>query len=178
MDLTARVQGLDDVVDEWWEQWRGHPVLDRLYFAATNAGEFSLVWNAAGAARALAGRWSWGQAARFSALIGAESLLVNQGIKRLFRRTRPASASDNPTDHHLRQPITSSFPSGHSSAAFCAVAMLRSSSPAPVALRCVAAVVSTSRIHVRLHHASDVAGGIVTGMVLGRIFRRVLRGHS
>ena len=50
-----------------------------------------------------------------SCLLGVESLIVNQGLKRLFRRQRP-------TEHGaegltVRKPQTSSFPSGHASAA-------------------------------------------------------------
>jgi len=36
------------------------------------------------------------------------------------------------------------------------------------------AVVATSRIHVRIHHASDVAGGIVIGAALGALARRIV----
>ena len=47
----------------------------------------------------------------FSALIGLESLVLNQGIKRLFRRPRPTEAGD--PRYPVRRPSTSSFPSGH-----------------------------------------------------------------
>ncbi len=58
----------------------------------------------------------------FAALVGAESLVVNQGIKRLFRRTRPTEAGDD--RFPVRRPTTSSFPSGHaSSAAFAATVL-------------------------------------------------------
>ncbi|MFT5201275.1 MAG: membrane-associated phospholipid phosphatase, partial [Candidatus Aldehydirespiratoraceae bacterium] len=43
-----------------------------------------------------------------------------------------------------------------------------------VAWYALAGVVATSRIHVRIHHASDVAGGLAVGVVLGAIARRVL----
>ena len=36
----------------------------------------------------------------------------------------------------------------------------------------VALVVATSRIHVRIHHASDVVGGLVVGTALGIGLRR------
>ncbi len=166
------IQDVDDAVDAWWEQWRGHPVLDRVFFAATNAGEFSVLWHGLGVARAASGRWDWRTAVRFSAAIGLESLVVNQGVKRLFGRVRPSTAADNESALHLRQPITSSFPSGHASAAFCAATLLAPTSRLPFAVRGLAAIVATSRIHVRLHHASDVAGGAVTGALLGRAFRR------
>jgi undecaprenyl-diphosphatase len=55
-------------------------------------------------------------------LIGAESLVVNQGVKRLFKRTRPTT--DGEDGLKVRRPMTSSFPSGHSSAAAFAATML------------------------------------------------------
>lgn len=175
MSRADQVQQIDDIVDAWWERLRGHPLLDRVYFAATNAGEFSAVWHSIGVLRAIRGRWTWSDAARFSAIMGLESLIVNQGVKRLFGRVRPSTAADNTSDLHLRQPVTSSFPSGHSSAAFCAAILLAPASRAPTAVRVVAGLVSTSRIHVRLHHASDVAAGAVTGVALGRIAARLVR---
>ena len=169
-----RVQAVDNRIDEWWNRWRGNAVLDKVFFAATNVGEFSVIWHAWGVQRAIRCRWTWGEAARFSAVIGLESLLVNQGIKRLFGRVRPSTAAENTTELHLRQPVTSSFPSGHASAATVAAVLLTPASSAPWAVRLAAAAVSGSRVHVRLHHASDVAGGVATGLVLGRVARAVL----
>ena len=40
-------------------------------------------------------------------------------------------------------------------------------------LRSVGGIVATSRIHVQIHHASDVAGGIVVGALLGTAIRRL-----
>jgi membrane-associated phospholipid phosphatase len=168
------ISNLDLAIDRWWERWRGNRHIDRVFFTATNAAEFSLVWHGIGITRALTGRWSWSQAARFSAVMGVESLIVNQGLKRLFRRVRPATAAENSSSHHLRQPITSSFPSGHSSAAVCAAVVLAGPSRARWPIRVVAGLVAISRVHVRLHHPSDVAGGALVGMVLGRLARRCL----
>jgi undecaprenyl-diphosphatase len=38
----------------------------------------------------------------------------------------------------------------------------------------LAVVVALSRIHVRIHHASDVAAGAALGAVLGEIARRLM----
>jgi undecaprenyl-diphosphatase len=37
----------------------------------------------------------------------------------------------------------------------------------------VAAVVAVSRIHVRIHHASDIAGGLATGAALGALVKKL-----
>ena len=106
-----------------------------------------------------------------STALGVESALVNGPVKSMFRRSRPVQ--DVPRPHHLRQPKTSSFPSGHASAAMVAAALL-SRHTGGAAWYAVGAVVATSRIHVRIHHASDVAGGVVIGVALGAIARRVV----
>ena len=172
--FTSRIDQLDNQVDEWWERWRGIPMVDRLFFGASNLGDFSLIWHIVGGLRALPPGRKPGSAIRFSTLLGIESLLVNQGIKRLFVRNRPGSADENTTKHQLREPGTSSFPSGHASAAFCASTVLANRSKFGSMLHLVAAVVSCSRIHVRLHHASDVAAGACLGFLLGKTIGRIV----
>ena len=74
----------------------------------------------------------------------------------------------------VRKPKTSSFPSGHTLAAFCAATVL--SRPGDrsgnALLYGAAGLIGVSRIHLRAHHASDVAGGVVLGTVLGLVVRR------
>ena len=101
--------------------------------------------------------------------IGAESAFVNLGIKSLFGRVRPPYANIGPL--RLRRPRTSSFPSGHASAAFCAAALLSDQDPLRPLYYAAAVVVSASRIYVRIHHASDVVVGAVVGAVTGRVIR-------
>lgn len=172
---AAKVARFDDTVDRWWEALRGKATIDRVMYGASNVGEFSQLWHVIGAARALSPRRNISDAFRFSALMALESLIVNQGIKRLFARRRPGTAAQNPTQHPLRQPITSSFPSGHASAAFCAAAVLSRGSRLGPLYRVAAAIVAVSRIHVRLHHASDVIAGAAIGEIFGRIAARLMR---
>jgi undecaprenyl-diphosphatase len=96
---------------------------------------------------------------------------VNQGVKRLFRRTRPTTAGD--ARLQVRQPSTSSFPSGHASAAAFAAATLiawdgRRWAPLWISL---AAIVGVSRAYVKVHHPSDVVGGAVIGLALAVVLR-------
>lgn len=176
--LSAAAQQIarfDRAVDRWWEFLRGHKLMDRVMYGASDVGEFSQIWHVLGAIRALGPRRDAADALRFSALMALESLVVNQGVKRLFARRRPGTAAENPTRHRLRQPITSSFPSGHASAAFCAAAVLSRGSRLGPIYRLAAAIVAVSRIHVRLHHASDVIAGAAVGEVIGRLASRLMR---
>jgi undecaprenyl-diphosphatase len=163
------VARFDQAVDGYFEaHLRGRPSVDLIMYAASAAGEHSLIWlGLAGLQGWRSGR-SWKPLARVGAALAAESALVNGGVKSAFRRPRPERPEASPLP--LRTPRTSSFPSGHASAAFFAAALLRDS-PAWPLYYSLAAVVAASRIHVRTHHASDVVAGAALGAVLGELAR-------
>jgi undecaprenyl-diphosphatase len=73
--------------------------------------------------------------------------------------------------------MTSSFPSGHASAAFCAATLMSDgrSRTSRLAWYSLAAFVASSRVHVKIHHASDVIGGATVGLVAGQIAKRLWR---
>lgn len=168
------VDVFDQRVDELLEQIRGNPIADRIFTTASHAGEFSLIWHLVGIGRGLVkGRLD--QTIVLAALIGAESLIVNQGVKRLFKRDRPTTSGDDRLT--VRAPVTSSFPSGHASAAAFAATMLTAWDGRRLGSLwfTLAGVVALSRAYVRIHHASDVVGGVIVGRILGLIGRRIAR---
>ena len=75
----------------------------------------------------------------------------------------------------MRRPITSSFPSGHATAAFTAATLLSTNARNRPVWFAIAGVVAGSRVYVRMHHASDVIAGAAFGLVLGQVLRRALR---
>ena len=171
----TRVGRFDQWADDRLETLRGKRVADSLFTAASHLGDFSVIWHIVGVCRGVTSSRRARQAVTLSLVLGVESLLVNQGVKRLFRRTRPTISGDD--RFQVRKPSTSSFPSGHATSAFVAATMLtkwggKRSAPIWFAM---AAVVATSRVYVRIHHASDVVGGAVVGLGLGAIAKRVLR---
>ena len=166
---SPAVARFDAVVDRAFDTIRGNPAIDRVFYTASELGDFSLLWHLLGMATALRtppGPWG---AIRLSSALGVESVLVNGVLKSAFRRDRPDHDGERP--HNLRQPRSSSFPSGHASSAMLAAALLGEGSPAKPAYYALAGVVAASRIHVRIHHASDVFGGIAVGIALGAIAR-------
>ena len=172
--LGPAVERFDQAADELLERVRGNPLADRVFTTASHVAEFSLVWHAISLTRGVVRR----EPRRVVALavgIGLESVLVNQGIKRLFNRTRPTSSGDDRLQ--VRAPVTSSFPSGHASAAaFASTVMSDRDGPAlSTTWYGAGAIVAISRAYVRIHHASDVVGGLVVGRLLGLIGRRALR---
>ena len=160
------VSQIDAAVDAAFDRIRS-PALDRVMYPLSSAADHSLLWHIAGAARALArGDLEW--AARFSIAMGVESALTNGAIKSLFKRIRPVDYDEIDFRAGLRRPITSSFPSGHATAAFCAAQLLGGGPAWYVA----ATAVASTRVYVRLHHASDVVAGAALGFALGAALRR------
>ena len=169
------VAALDDAFDRMLDRVRGNRIADRVMYTASAVGDWSIVWHVIGAARLAADPSRRGESVRLSTVLAAESLIINQGVKRLFRRVRPAGDPDRAHPHTLRLPSTSSFPSGHASAAFCAATLLaETSSPAAAGLWfAVATVVALSRPYVRMHHVSDTVAGAAIGVAFGQLARRL-----
>lgn len=164
------LKAFDDAGERAFDRIRGREAYDRLFYGASAVGDFSLIWQLASVARALRGGER--EAIRLSASLLAESALINLGVKSLFRRKRPAWEQHRPRG--LRKPQSSSFPSGHATSGFLAASLLSAGRPRSKPFwYSVAAIVAGSRVHVRIHHLSDVAAGAVIGVGLGRIVRKI-----
>ena len=167
MTTGSAVDRLDSAADRLLEPLRTLRATSFVFATASTVGDFSIIWHVIGLLRAIGSLDRFREALFLSCALGAESLIVNQGIKRLFRRERPTTSGDERFD--IRTPSTSSFPSGHASSATCAAFLLVHFTGMPVGTFFVvlAAVVALSRVVVRIHHLSDIFGGIVVGAVLG-----------
>ena len=158
---------VDRAVDKALEPVRQLRLSARVFTLASHVGDFSVVWHVTGFLYAVGSVDRLQQALALSVALGIESLVVNQGVKRLFKRDRPTWNGDDRT--RVRKPRTSSFPSGHASSATFAAILLTSFTGWPLAtLWCfIAIVVATSRVVVRIHHFTDVVGGVIVGGLLG-----------
>ena len=163
------MSAFDSAADRILEPLRDNKASVALFGFASTVGDFSIVWHAVGLLRSIGSSERFQHALALSIALGIESLIVNQGIKRLFRRERPTTSGDDRFE--VRTPSTSSFPSGHASSATFAAIILTSFTGFPlVILWCsIALIVALSRVVVRIHHLSDIVGGIVTGAILGGI---------
>jgi len=165
--FVARVDRLDERLDGWFEPLRNSRWLVYLFNTASAVGDFGAFWHFVGIVGALTGALSWTQTVVLALLIGAESLFLNQGVKRVFRRQRPTPAGDD--RFTVRRPLTSSFPSGHASSAFFAAVVLSGWFDLGWTATCFvcALVIAVSRVVVRIHHVSDIVVGSFVGALLG-----------
>ena len=163
----------DEAVDRKVDGLRGRPALDKVMYGASELGDWSLIWHTVGVAQALLPGRDPMSAVRLSAILGAESLLVNGAIKSVFRRRRPVWEVERPRPHRVRTPHSSSFPSGHASSAFTAAGVLSQGDPLWPVYYGLAIVVSSSRVYVKVHHASDVIAGAALGIALAGVARRL-----
>jgi len=163
--ISQRANAFDDRVDRAYQPLRNVAGLNAVMLAASTLGDWSLIWHITSAARGVLTS-EFRQIILLSCLLGFESLIVNQGIERLFRRQRPTERGAEGLT--VRKPRTSSFPSGHASAAaFSAVLLSAMTGGWWIALWvALATAVALSRFHVRIHHATDVLAGAVVGAAL------------
>ena len=173
--LGETIARFDRWADEQLERLRGNRVADVVFTSASALGDFSLIWHLVNVTRGLTGGRRAEQVPVLALALGVESLVVNQGLKRIVGRPRPTLEGD--PRYPVRRPMTSSFPSGHASAAAFSAVLLtawdgRRAAPLWWGL---ASVVGLSRAYVRIHHASDVVAGMAIGTVLGLAARRIVR---
>lgn len=141
-------------------------------YALSQAANHSLMWHSINLVDALTGdRTRRRRAIRRSAIIATEQALVNGPVKLIASRDRPLALEHHP--HELRVPRTSSFPSGHASAGTCAATLLTRDLGAGPLWFTLAAAVAWSRVHVGVHHASDVVAGVVLGRTMADVGGRV-----
>ena len=163
--MRHRRQGLDSRLMRRSFGMRS-PALDRPLVAITQAANYSRLWLLIAAALTVFGGSRGRKAAgRGLVAITIAAAVANGPAKLLVRRRRPSSRSQ-PT--LIRMPRSTSFPSGHSAAAFAfatgACAELPMLAPVLVPL---AGVVAYSRVHTGVHYPSDVAAGMAIGIGSG-----------
>ena len=161
---------IDEAVDAAFEPLRGNPQADRAAAVLSNLADYGLIWVVLAGLKARRRGPDRRRAVVALAAAGFSSLIVSRVVKDAIARERP--------DEHLvatvRTPSSSSFPSGHTLAAFCTAFVLADTDAQTVANVGFAAAVAASRVHLRAHHPTDVIGGAAIGSVLGLGLRPVV----
>lgn len=147
------------------------PRLDRSLVTLTTAANHSVLWFLIAAALHRFGGGRGRAAGRSGVLaIMLASSVTNGPVKLAFRRRRPSSRRFAPL---IPVPRSTSFPSGHSSAAFAFATAASVEMPALTpALMPLAGAIAYSRVHTGVHYPTDVAAGAALGIAAGAIATR------
>ena len=168
--MTSKTSNIDEAVEAAFEPLRGNPQADRAAAVLSNLADYGLIWVVLAGLKARRRGPDRRRAVVALAAAGFSSLIVSRVVKDAIARERP--------DEHLvmtvRTPSSSSFPSGHTLAAFCTAFVLADTDAQTVANVGFAAAVAASRVHLRAHHPTDVIGGAAIGSVLGLGLRPVV----
>ncbi|TCP55747.1 undecaprenyl-diphosphatase [Tumebacillus sp. BK434] len=161
--MTVWVRSGDRATFFWVNGWR-NGVAGRVMPLVTHLG--GAVWSVGlSLALLLSGEGLWRETGVHLAL----SLLCSHAVvavcKKVLPRPRPYRVLENVrTGRHLLQ--DASFPSGHSTAAFCTAAVLSGALPAFAGVWYgLAALVALSRVYLGLHYPSDILTGAGLGLV-------------
>ena len=132
----------------------------------SKAGENAYVWFAIGVVGAVVDadrRWQW----VVMALSGPLAIVINFGIKLIFRRPRPQLDGLPPLGG---APSSLSFPSAHATASFTAATVATRISPdlAPV-LYGLATLMALTRPYLGMHYPSVVLAGAGLGLGFGLV---------
>ncbi len=169
--IKSAVNVFDDTVDRAFDPLRGNPRADWIFYAASETADYSRAWHLISAAMAIVSPSRRADSLRLAVMLGIESVLVNGVIKEIVDRERPPQLEDRA--YEVRRPRTKSFPSGHASSATMTAALLSEAVPRLKPVWWVlAATVSASRIHNRMHHGSDVAAGAAFGTLFAVAARK------
>lgn len=150
---------------------------DRALSRLSTAANYSRLSISAAAALAI----GCGPAGRRAAVRGLSSVavtsaFVNGVLKPAMNRRRPdRGASEVPVTRHVGMPASTSFPSGHSAAAFAFAAGAGRALPrAAPPLTALAVLVAYSRVHTGVHYPGDVIAGALCGVALAAATERAL----
>jgi undecaprenyl-diphosphatase len=154
---------LDDAIDAAFEPLRGRPSVDRAAAVVSNLADYGFVWVLVALLKARRRGPDRRRAVVQLGVAGFSSLFLSRAVKSAVERQRP--------DEHMaaavRTPTSSSFPSGHTLAAFCTAFVLAETEVQTSAFVGFAGAVAVSRVHLRAHHPTDVLGGAAIGAVIG-----------
>ncbi|WP_445397385.1 bifunctional phosphatase PAP2/diacylglycerol kinase family protein [Streptomyces sp. LE64] len=157
---TVDTRLFESVADHHW------PYGDRVLPRLSRSANHGLLWGAVAAGLVLTrSRRARRGAVRGMASLAVASATINTLGKRSVRRARPVLDAVPVVRRLKRQPITTSFPSGHaaSAAAFAAGVALESRGWGAVVAP-IAFSVAFSRVYTGVHYPADVLAGAALGV--------------
>lgn len=179
--MFKKIQKLDDKVIDNIIKYRS-PLKNRIMIAASSAGNMGIIWFAICMPFLIYAPWRpTGVNIIFS--LAFTQLLCEVILKHIVRRERPVWKLPD-QEQLIHRPKYYSFPSGHTSASFCvvAVAFFRCQPLVVFIILFCAVMIALSRVYLRVHYLSDVLVGMVLGLLCGsasvQIFNHLLQAFT
>jgi len=169
-EVLHRLQDADVAVFEAVAGYTS-PILDRAMPILSEAASYSRIWlGISGLLAAFGGTKGRQTSAEALTAVGVTSVLANLVLKRSIPRTRPES--EVPERRRLKQPSSSSFPSGHSASAAAFSSVVADEYPRSyVPITGLAASVAFSRVYTGVHYPGDVLAGWLLGRTVAGVVR-------
>lgn len=135
--------------------------MDNIMRAVTFLGDYGVVWAVLIIYLLLKGKTLEGLSILCS--LAATSLLNEQILKKIFKRTRPANELTY-KNLVIKIPTSYSFPSGHTATAFAVVPLALNFGTGIGVLSVIAAtIIGFSRVYLKVHYLTDVLMGCFIG---------------
>lgn len=177
--IARALSAIDVAGEAWSDRLRARRWADVGAALLSNLSDHGFVWVVLAGAKARRAGPVRRRALWTLACAGVASFSVNRTVKQVVGRSRPggavgAAGASRGGALPVRQPTSSSFPSGHTLAAFCTAIALGEGPLETTAMLGFASAVAASRVHLRAHHPSDVLGGAAIGSATGVAVRALL----
>jgi undecaprenyl-diphosphatase len=143
-------------------------IMDKLMILITSLGNMAIIWIAIAILLIANKKYRRiGYMTLMAVILGA--VLGECILKHIFQRPRPFIAIHT-LNVLISKPTSSSFPSGHTTAAFAAAGILSVYfKKYKVVFWILAVLIAFSRIYLYMHYPTDVLGGIVLGLLCSRL---------
>lgn len=152
-----------------WIQSIRTPLGDVLMPLITKLGDVGMIWILLAIILAVIPE-TRKNGAILAAALCVDFILCNGILKHLFRRMRPCDINSS-VQLLITRPVDSSFPSGHTAAAFAAVTALDTAGARKLwkSALALAVFIAFSRLYLFVHYPTDILGGVIVGVAAGYI---------
>jgi undecaprenyl-diphosphatase len=167
VNISDGPNSVDAAVMSRWPHPHQKTTLDQFAVRLSQLGEVSAIWFAISVVAFLIGRLTTGHALLAVGGIVFEWVFTNRVVKAFVWRARPTPEHPDPSG--VRRPVSSSLPSGHSSASAFAAIFVGTMTGWWPWMAVLAFLLGCSRAHLRVHYPTDVIAGWLWGIALGLV---------
>ncbi|MBV4425721.1 phosphatase PAP2 family protein [Clostridium tyrobutyricum] len=168
MHMTFFIHQFDNSILQFIQNNMHGYIMDKLMILVTSLGDMGIIWIAIAILLIANKKYRHiGYMTVMAIILGA--VFGEVILKHIFQRPRPFIAVHT-LNVLISKPTSSSFPSGHTTAAFAAAGILSECfKKYGVAFWILAVLIAFSRLYLYMHYPTDVMGGIALGLICSRL---------